>query len=267
MNPAFQRLLLSGYALVQRSGMLSTRPGRWLFGLAYDFYKARWEARRIDRLQALVPPGSLVVDVGANVGFYTRRVARWVGPQGRVLAIEPEQVNFDRLCTSTARFGVVEALQGVAADREGVLRLVVNPVHPGDHHIGAAGLPVAAFTIDRLLSQRTDRPLSLIKIDVQGAELAVIEGAVATLGRLRPALLVEVDPQSLQRMGLTAADLFARLAGLGYGAHALTDSGWSARLDPEAALAVLQGCASAYLDFLFLPGGDPRWGDSPRVSR
>jgi FkbM family methyltransferase len=253
MNPAFQRLLLSGYALAQRSGILSTRLGRGLFSFAYDVYKARWEAKRIDQLRTLVPPGSLVIDVGANVGFFTRRFATWVGPQGRVLAIEPERVNFDRLCASTARFGTVETLQGVAADRDGTLNLVINPIHPGDHHIGAEGVPVTAFTVDRLVVARNSRPLSLIKIDVQGAELAVIEGAVATLERLRPALVVEVDPQSLNRMGLTAADLFGRLDQLGYRAHALGDAGWSDALAPKAALAVLENCDSAYLDFVFLP--------------
>lgn len=254
MNPAFQRLLLSGYAVAQRSGILSTRLGRIIFGFAYDFYKAGWEARQIDLLRPLVSPGSLVIDVGANVGFFTRRFAAWTGPDGRVLAIEPERVNFERLRATTARFGAaVEAIQGVAADREGTLNLVVNPIHPGDHHIGAEGVAVAAHTIDGLIAQRGHRPLSLIKIDVQGGELAVIDGAAETLRRLRPALVVEVDPHSLERMGHSAAEVFNRLAGLGYAAHALGDKGWSDAMDPAAALTALETCGSAYLDFVFLP--------------
>jgi predicted methyltransferase len=102
MNPIFQRLLLAGYAVAQGSGILSTRLGRRALDFACDFYKARWEAWRIDLLRPLVAPGPLVIDVGANVGFFTRRFAAWTGPAGRVLAIVPEQVNFDRVLATTS---------------------------------------------------------------------------------------------------------------------------------------------------------------------
>ena len=55
--------------------------------------------------------------------------------------------------------------------------LEVNPEHPGDHRLGQVGVPTTAVTIDGLLSQRSEASVSLIKIDVQGAEMQVLEGA------------------------------------------------------------------------------------------
>ena len=60
-------------------------------------YKQYFEAGPIDRLQEFVPSGSLVIDVGANVGFFSLRFAKWVGKGGKVISIEPEDRNYNRL--------------------------------------------------------------------------------------------------------------------------------------------------------------------------
>ena len=68
---------------------------RSVFEACYEIYKRLIEAPHA--LRAHVQPGTIVVDVGANVGFFTRYFAEWTGADGRVLAIEPEQQNFERL--------------------------------------------------------------------------------------------------------------------------------------------------------------------------
>jgi hypothetical protein len=64
-----------------------------VFLVLYAGYKRHFEAGPIERLQEFIPPGSLVIDVGANVGFFSLRFAQWVGLGGEVIAIEPEARN------------------------------------------------------------------------------------------------------------------------------------------------------------------------------
>jgi FkbM family methyltransferase len=262
MRGALQRLLLAAYRLVFARGLLRTRWGRGLFEALYGLYKTLLEAGPVKGLRAFVPPGSTVIDVGANIGFFTRRFADWAGPDGRVIAIEPEAENFRRLTAMLERRGLmgrVEIHQAVADAAAGTVELAVNPDHPGDHKIAARdnGAPagsstensisVAAVTLDTLAG---NGPVALIKIDVQGAELRVLDGAEAILRRDRPALFIEVDPAALAAFGASAEALFERLNGLGFAPHLLTKSGPTA-LAPHDVPALFD--RHAYVDVLFLP--------------
>ena len=91
-----QDALLYTYRCVQRSGALRTPLGRWLFLRAYWTYKSLWESD-IGYLRRFVTPASWVIDVGANVGFFTHRFCGWLSGGGRVLAFEPEEENFQAL--------------------------------------------------------------------------------------------------------------------------------------------------------------------------
>src|SRR5580693_4951300 len=97
---------------------------------------------------------------------------------------------------------------------EGLLE--INPGHPGDHKLGTEGVPVAMTTIDDLLAARGWPEVSLIKIDVQGAESRVLAGARRTLERFSPALFLEVDDQQLRRYGSSAAELLTSVTAQGY---------------------------------------------------
>jgi FkbM family methyltransferase len=253
MHKTLQASLLGCYRAFRATGMLSTRSGRALFEFAYDAYKRFLEAGSIEALRPLVRPGTTVIDVGANIGFFTERLSRWVSEGGRVVAIEPEAVNFARLQHRITRRGiekVVDAIQAVAAETPGERLLEINPHHPGDHRIGETGVPVAALTIDGFLSERGWPETSLIKIDVQGAEFRVLEGAAETIRRFCPALFVEIDDAALTQMGSGAENLITALAEQGYRVHRLTRRGISPPLAVERALALAR--EEGYADFLFL---------------
>ncbi|MFN0029650.1 MAG: FkbM family methyltransferase [Acidimicrobiales bacterium] len=252
-----QRSLIKAYGTVAERGWLDRGPGRSLFEVCYGTYKLLWEAGTIGQLRALATPGTMVVDVGANVGFFTVRFARWVRPGGRVLAIEPEALNAAQLARRMQRKadgGRVEIVQGVATDHEGVEHLFVNRHHPGDHRIGLAGLegaiPVPAHTIDGLLAGRPACRVSLIKIDVQGAELRVLRGASATLAAHRPALFVEIDEPRLQEFGTSGREVIAHLTAQGYTGHRVSRRGIGPAEEPAALAAAF---ARRYGDVLFLP--------------
>jgi FkbM family methyltransferase len=264
MRAVIQRGLLAIYRTRLTAGLVSTGFGRALFEMVYEAYKTLFEAREANALRRFVTPGTTVVDVGANIGFFTLRFAQWVTDGGRVIAIEPEMQNAVRLSQRLARRGLtsrVDLVQAVAAERSGELRLQINPHHPGDHRISEVGVPVCAVRLDDMLRERGWPEVSVIKIDVQGAEDRVLEGAAATLDRLRPALYVEINANHAGHMDGTARRVCDRLAALGYSRHALGRTGPSAPLldaDIERRLA-----RTGYTDLLFLPADEPDARSNP----
>ena len=145
-----------------------------------------------------------MIDVGANIGFFTVRFAAWVGSGGCVIAIEPEAENLGALRQRIEKHGIenrVRIVPAVVINTRGTAHLKVNPDHPGDHSVAETGVEVAAVTIDDLVRDENVRTLSLIKIDVQGAEMLVLEGARETLTKMRPTLLIEVGDAQLRNFG------------------------------------------------------------------
>jgi FkbM family methyltransferase len=205
MKRTLQSLLLASYRVFAASGMLRTTVGRRAYEWCYDLYKAQFEAKAIDRLREYVPPDTMVVDVGANIGFFTLRFAGWLTEGGRVLAVEPDHDNLVRLQNAVARAGLearVDLVEGAATEACGNFHLVLNPNHPADHRLGDQGIPIAGYSLDALLADRGWPTVSLIKIDVQGAEVRVLRGARETIRRFRPALYVEIDDGALTAAGV-----------------------------------------------------------------
>lgn len=256
MPPALQSLLLKLYAACRRGGLLGAGPGRRVFLAAYTAYKLHLEGRTLGMLRPFVPPGAIVIDVGANIGVFALRFARWAGPSGRVVAIEPEDRNAHELERSAARAqgaAPVTVVRGAAAERSGQLHLAVNALHPGDHRLAEAGVPVAAHALDDLAAAHGLAGVTLVKIDVQGAELRVVQGAAALFRRWRPALFVEVDDAALAGQGASAAALETVLRDLGYAAFRPAQGAWVpvASLAEDRTARVRQG----YADYLLLADG------------
>ncbi len=235
------------------AGLLSRPRAQRAFEALYLLYKGAFETGPVGGLRELVTPGSIVIDVGANIGFFAVLFARWTGPDGRVVAIEPEPRNLASLrrrIGQTGLQGVIEAVPAVAADHAGELRLALTPGHPGDHHIAASGIPVEAVTLDDLVAGDS-RAVSLVKIDAQGAEALVLGGARRLLAEARPALYVELDAIALERMGSSVRELLAIVLKLGYRPRALTGRGVGAEQDPEL---LVSRSAAGYVDALFIAG-------------
>lgn len=245
--------LISAFGRVQSSAALRHPAGRRSFEALYGTYKVLIEAGPVRHLRAYTPIGSLVIDVGANIGFFTVRFARWVGPSGSVVAVEPEDANADRLSERLRRKGLddrVRVIRAAATDHDGRTLLATNPLHPGDHKIGDTGLDVEAVTVDSLVAGHGQRRVSLVKVDVQGAEQLVLDGAKRTLAEHRPALFVEVMDEGLRDFGCSAAALFGGLESIGYDGHLLGRMGVGTAV-PALQLEAMH--ADGYGDVLFLP--------------
>lgn len=253
MKKYLQTFLLVIYRWTLHTGILSTRAGKAIFEGAYWVYKELIEAGEVSLLRDYVLPGYWVVDVGANIGFFTVKFARWVSEGGCVIAIEPEQNNFNRLIQRVRRVGcqhVVSPVHAAAAERSGELKLAIDAHNPANHQLSKSGTPVAAITIDDVMREHGWPAVSLIKIDVQGAEGRVLAGARETLSRYQPVLFIEVDEMSLNRAGTNARALIEDLERSGYRPHALEKGAVSAPLGTDEALIRVR--RKGYTDLLFL---------------
>lgn len=179
----------------------------------------RWETRVVRRL---LRPGMCFVDVGANVGYFTLLAAGRVGPTGRVMAIEPSRYAADRLAAAieTNRVGNVR-LERIGLGREEGAVILYDPL-PDNHtptmlgDPGSAGTTVRVRRLDDCLAEWGVDRIDLLKLDVEGYEPAVLDGAADSLaaGRIR-AVLCEFNEHWLTRAGTTGDALRDRLLGLG----------------------------------------------------
>lgn len=157
---------------------------------------------------AYLGPGAVAIDIGANFGEWTVPFARAVGVAGRVLAVEPAPRAAAALAATLGANALHQAqvIQCALSDHDGFAEFTVPVVtsariDTGTAQIGAAGpgceaLSVALRSLDSLAAERGLRRVDLIKIDVEGHEKQVLDGAERTLSRFRPALVIETGHET-----------------------------------------------------------------------
>ncbi len=224
---------------------------RYYLGVVQKYRESDWEWSPF--IKPLVAPGSTVIDIGANVGYLAGLFARWVGPQGRVVAVEPIPRTFDALSASMKKLYPerVVTIQSCISEKAGEVTMSVPDYAGGGANyyeskiveqstIGGQKFTVPAMTLDQLTetagrSEDHSRPtnqtpdsISLIKIDVEGHELSVIRGAAGFLSRHQPPLLIEVagNPDDSSS---AASRLFAALNQYGYVPHLIKNGKLVAR--------------------------------------
>lgn len=149
-------------------------------------------------------PGMAVIDIGANIGFFAMLSASIVGPEGAVLAVEPNPANA-RMMEASRRlngFDQVTVAQVAASDALGLLAL--NTTHSngttsepgGDLAQLLQAQTVACIPVDTLVDTAwpMGRRARLIKVDVEGAEYKALRGAEAVIARDRPVIISEFSP-------------------------------------------------------------------------
>lgn len=179
------------------------------------FQTGRWEPHVERCIRQLLRPGDVAVDIGANLGYFTAVMAQSVGASGRVVALEPVPDTFERLQLGAALngFAQVTALQLALGEADGRAEIAFDPRFAGSASIhrqaggGAVSREVGVRPLDDLLRELAVEHPSLLKIDVEGHELAVVRGALETIARARPAIIVEYSPELARRGGWTLAQL------------------------------------------------------------
>ncbi len=183
----------------------------WRAGvLAHRCWLGSYERDKQEHLARLVRRGDVVYDVGANAGYYTLLASRLAGPTGQVVAFEPVPLNVARLRAhlSLNRVANARVVEAAVSDEEGAARYA-TPDCTETGHIADAGelvgedraaLDVRLVTVDARVAAGELPPPDVMKIDVEGAELAVLRGAERVLRERRPRLLVELHTPEMDRL-------------------------------------------------------------------
>ena len=176
-----------------------TFPNDVFVGKSLEVY-GEWSFEEVLLLATLLPKASNVVEVGANIGAHTVFIAREVCKAGLVYAFEPRRLLFQMLCANLALNGLdnVWAFQKAVGREAGALLEAGIPTQ-GPRNFGGfalGSLPGADEVIEIVaLDDMLERlkPISLMKADVEGSELAVLSGALKLIARDRPLIYVEND--------------------------------------------------------------------------
>ena len=197
--------------LIDRVGITVGRHGRFMhltndaIGQVLSLY-GEWAEPETRLLTGLVRPGDTVIDVGAHIGTLTVPLAKAVGPTGHVLAVEPQIPLYQLLCANLALNGLLNVrTQHVLMGAEPGFVTLPRFDYAQTSNYGAISFSEDAVeatpATDRLalltLDSLTDHlsACRLVKIDVEGMEAKVIDGAAALIGRTRPLVYAEVNTE------------------------------------------------------------------------
>jgi FkbM family methyltransferase len=169
------------------------------------------ELRAIFR--STIPPGGVVIDVGANVGWHSLLMARLAGPSGRILAVEPNPSVRDRLKANLDANEIenVTVLPFAFSNRDGRVGFYGPPATDGGSGSGhlaisdspgpEANFDVDARRLDALVDELGLQRLDLLKIDVEGFEWPVLLGAEISIAKFRPQIVFEFNLEYAGRGG------------------------------------------------------------------
>jgi FkbM family methyltransferase len=210
------------------SPIVRTKPG---FRMALDmrnwqdqhiYATGEWEDYTTHLCRLILRPGDAVIDVGANIGFFSLLFSKCVADAGRVIAFEPVPHNRRRLLQNLELNAAVNVglREEAASDSPGSVKMNVGPAS----HNGISSFRTIA-SASEIIDVRTVRiddtldpnmPVRLVKIDVEGAEAKVIRGMSATLEKWRPDLIIEITDNFLKEMGDSAQAMCDGLISRGY---------------------------------------------------
>ena len=191
------KLIPSGAEIPILTGI--NRGMRWIAGSASS--NAPWagvyEADHMEALKKIVRPGMVAFDVGANVGFYTFAFSRLVGDTGRVYSFEPDGRNSYMLQRHIElnRLQNVSLIQAAISSESGLVGFAGKMEGGAISKQSAYQIP--AISLDEFVRSGNPEP-SFIKMDIQGAERAALDGAVSILSKGKAAWLMATHSDELR---------------------------------------------------------------------
>ncbi len=226
--------------------------------------------------RARLRPGDHVLDLGANIGYFSMLSASLVGPAGSVIAVEPNPANA-RLVEASRRangFDTVLVAQVAAGLSPGLL--VLNRSHSNGTTSAVPDGTAALLDAETVGCVRADtlvppnRRIALIKADVEGAEYLALGGCTATIRRDRPLIVSEFSPSLMPGIsGISGPAYLDWLVGLGYRLHVVEADGSARPATPEAVMREHETRGTDHLDLLAepVPAGGSRLGRLARRLR
>ena len=220
----YRHLKPSGIVLIDVQGSKmhvdSRDTGVAPFLLEWGFY----EKYETELFKKLIKKGMVVVDIGANIGYYTLLAARFVGEEGKVFAFEPDPYNYSLLCKNIQVNGhrnVIPVRKAVFS-KSGKMKLFLDKSNLGGHSLSEANVDKGASITIEVTSlddyfKNTDYKIDVIKVDVQGSEMEVLEGMTNTINQNdNVKIITEFWPTGLQNSGSSPTGFLNKLIECGF---------------------------------------------------
>jgi FkbM family methyltransferase len=182
-----------------------------------------FERYELDIFELACSAGATVLDIGANIGLYSVVAAKRIGPSGRVYAFEPVPENIAFLRKNLEVNGVADRVavqEAAAGEADGELEIFLSDRQIGTHSAaklaggGGSSVKVPMRSVDTFVNNNGVNRVDVVKIDVEGYDFQVLQGALQTLRRHKPTLFIEYSPALLEACGQDPDDFLGMLAGI-----------------------------------------------------
>jgi FkbM family methyltransferase len=199
-----------------------------VYKILYYRFKNKQDSFQIQLMKKLVKKGDYVLDIGANIGYYSEILGDFVGENGKVYCFEPDDLNYKYLARVTKNKSNVELIKKAVADDEGKIILytsdtinVENTTYKPEHFDST--YTVEKISVDKYVQKKFS--VSFIKMDIQGAELKALEGMKQTLlSNKNISLMTEVWPYGLKNCGNTPDQIISFLKALDFQIFLINES-------------------------------------------
>lgn len=165
--------------------------------------------------------GSIFLDIGSNIGFYSVMALEKIGEEGRIYCfeIDPRPLRTLRKTISYNQIKNIFIIEAAVSNRDGFISFASTSEN-GHSHIdktGEKGREVRSLKLDTWMRDNPDiNQIDVIKIDVEGAEKMVLEGATDLIMRFKPIILCEADKNTAGAFDYAPQDLIAIFSNMGY---------------------------------------------------
>lgn len=181
------------------------RGKRWIVGAGnHSFWLGCYETNKQRELKKRIRPGDIVYDLGAHAGYFSLLGSVLTGPSGRVVSFEPLPANVDFLRRHLQLNGIQNCtvVPAAVSSQEGMARFETSNPSMGrllnDEGAAVGEIQVKTVTLDGMVSRGEIPPPSIIKCDVEGADLSALQGGEAVLRTYHPAILLDRSDDGLE---------------------------------------------------------------------
>jgi len=194
----FLKRLTSVLSVRIKAGPLKGR--KWIFSTGRNFLRGQYEVEKTEGIVRTISEDDIVFDIGAHVGYYTLIMAQIAGPRGHVFAFEPRKLNRDFLKKHIRLndFTNVTVFPYCVGDTRRTVHFETR-TGTGTGHVSDEGdISVEMISIDDAVEEGLLRAPSAIKLDVEGAENLVLDGAMKTIAAHKPKMILAVHSDQLE---------------------------------------------------------------------
>ena len=201
------------------------------------FWYGYYEKTLGDLLKRILQPGDVFLDIGANIGYFSLLAAN-KEPTSKIFSFEPVKNLLQKLekNISVNNFRNITAVNAAISDTIEEKELFVSAAdnsgmssfHPPENYSGTKE-KVKVVTIDSWFKTAGLSKIDLIKLDIEGSELAALKGMQEVLQIFKPVVIAEINPETLGLFNLTPADVYEYLTNLDFTGYLITESG---KLEP-----------------------------------